>query len=341
MSGDGFADLRLNQQEGQVNESFWPSFTDIMTVIVMIFMIAMVVLLMRNMELVNQLRSTMAAEKTAAELAMVTGKEKETLALELHIAENKVAEMQLQLMRLEEQDIRQSTTITEQLQQIAQVTSEKDRLMQQAAQLNLVRLRLETDLESNSTRLASAEQLITGFERNLERLQTRFQTTQQQLSKSQEDTSRQQRIIEDFQTQRQQTEDKYLLLVGEFDDIKVKYDKLIKPARSPKERYLIEVRYWKQGKTFKISYRENGTGPYQGISRSRLDKALARLKAVKKNGLYIKVIFPEDSGLSYDQAWKFTNHLHVNFDYYFEESGEVQDAATPGIKAPATKRDGE
>jgi hypothetical protein len=71
----GFVDLRLNRQEGQTEESFWPSFTDIMTVIVMIFLLAMVVLLIRNMELVDQLRATMEAEREAAALAQATGTE--------------------------------------------------------------------------------------------------------------------------------------------------------------------------------------------------------------------------------------------------------------------------
>ena len=62
----GFTDLRLNTGSHEVQEGFWPSFTDIMTVVVMIFLIAMVVLLVRNMELVSQLRSTMEAERVAA-----------------------------------------------------------------------------------------------------------------------------------------------------------------------------------------------------------------------------------------------------------------------------------
>ena len=55
MSSGDFIDLRLNREGEDHNESFWPSFTDIMTVIVMIFLLAMVVLLVRNMELVNEL----------------------------------------------------------------------------------------------------------------------------------------------------------------------------------------------------------------------------------------------------------------------------------------------
>ena len=52
----GSVDLRLNGRDRGVEATLWPSFTDIMTVVVMIFLIAMVVLLMRNMELVAELR---------------------------------------------------------------------------------------------------------------------------------------------------------------------------------------------------------------------------------------------------------------------------------------------
>jgi len=65
MFSDGFTDLRMNHQQGQGDDSFWPSFTDIMTVIVMIFLLAMVVVMMRNSELINQLRQTVEAERAA------------------------------------------------------------------------------------------------------------------------------------------------------------------------------------------------------------------------------------------------------------------------------------
>ena len=63
----GFVDLRVGRHESGAEDTFWPSFTDIMTVIVMIFLLAMVVLLIRNMELVNELRATMEAERSAAD----------------------------------------------------------------------------------------------------------------------------------------------------------------------------------------------------------------------------------------------------------------------------------
>ena len=51
---DDFIDLRSGNLS---TESFWPSFTDIMTVVVMIFLITSVILMVRNWELIDQLRT--------------------------------------------------------------------------------------------------------------------------------------------------------------------------------------------------------------------------------------------------------------------------------------------
>ncbi|MCZ7597750.1 MAG: hypothetical protein M5U09_08485 [Gammaproteobacteria bacterium] len=64
MRNYGFTDLRVSHAHGIANEdSVWPSFTDIMTVIVMIFLMALVVILIRNVNLVAQLRETMQSER--------------------------------------------------------------------------------------------------------------------------------------------------------------------------------------------------------------------------------------------------------------------------------------
>ena len=61
----GFIDLRQNPDAATGGDSFWPSFTDIMMVVVMIFMIASTVLMLRNWELVRELRATIEAEHQA------------------------------------------------------------------------------------------------------------------------------------------------------------------------------------------------------------------------------------------------------------------------------------
>ncbi len=345
MSADGFTDLRLNRQEGQVQESFWPSFTDIMTTVVMIFLIAMVVLLVRNMELVNQLRSTMEAERIAAELARATGEAKDSLAVALHNAEEHLQQLRLEIMRLEDRGIERETLIAEQLSAIATLTNERDDLTQRAAQLMLLRKQLEADvankraqlltatsalqnreleLQNRDQELIAARTDISNLKANLESLESSLSASQQLSSELADSLADKREQLEANRQMAQDVERKYLVLVGDYDNLKVKYDKLIRPARSTTGRHLVEVRYWKVDDQFKISWREGNQGEYQPISRKHLEAVLTRLAREHQNGLYVKVIFPENAGLSYNEAWEFTSHMHRNYDYYFRDNPSQQ-----------------
>jgi len=342
MNQGGFTDLRLNGGgSDETQEGFWPSFTDIMTVVVMIFLISMVVLLVRNMELVNQLRATMEAERIAAELARATGEEKDTLSSALHRAEERAQRMQLEIMRLQEKGMRSEALIAEQLRAISGLSNERDDLAQQAARLALLRERLEADvskrqaqidaamkdLDQKQLQLSAARRSIATLEETTEELRARYAESQDQADRLQRTVTEQRASLEQARLDEQDVERRYLVLASDFDNLKVKYDKLVRPARTSTGRHLIEVRYWKDGGTYKVSWREGGEGNFQQIQRSRLDKVLQRLSQQKKNGLYVKVIFPENSGLSYNEAWEFTSHLHGNYDYYFKE--EEQNKTQP------------
>ncbi len=332
MNSDGFTDLRLNGGNSELQEGFWPSFTDIMTVVVMIFLISMVVLLIRNMELVNQLRATMEAERIAAELARATGEEKETLSSQLHRAEERVQQMQLEIMRLQEKGVRSENLIAEQLRAISGLTNERDDLAQQAAQLALLRERLEDDvkrrqaqidsavklLDQRQIQLNAAQRSVSTLEQATEQLRARVAEGQKRTERLQQTLAEQRADLEQARLKEQEVERRYLVLASDFDNLKVKYDKLVRPARSSTGRHLIEVRYWKEDGKYRMSWREGGEGSFQEINRARLEKVLQRLSNEKKNGLYVKVIFPEKSGLSYSEAWKFTSELHGKYDYYFK-----------------------
>jgi hypothetical protein len=56
---------------------------------------------------------------------------------------------------------------------------------------------------------------------------------------------------------------------------------------------------------------------------------LTRLDSEHRSGLYVKVIFPENSGLSYNEAWEFTSHLHSNYDYYFKSEADAGAEGSP------------
>jgi len=47
-----------------------------------------------------------------------------------------------------------------------------------------------------------------------------------------------------------------------------------------------------------------------------LDAQLSRFKAEHQEVLYVRVIIPQESGLSYNEAWSFTSEIHGKYDYY-------------------------
>ena len=342
MSSDsGFADLRLSGQDNQLQEGFWPSFTDIMTVVVMIFMMAMVILLLRNIELVRQLRATMEAERTAVELARSTGEERESLALRLIAAENQLAMERIKLMRLSEQSQQQESTISDQTDRISQLSIanedlelRRDQLEAENFSLNQLLVKSETranllqqerdDLiaENRTTRqnLNDTQNRLASLQADLDRMRGMQEVMSQQLAQLEQRYSQQALVLQESRSERRLTGRRLDSLRGEYDELKVKYDRLIRPARSPEGRYLVEVRFSKVGEKTLIEYSTEGQTGFQFISRERLEQRLTQLKNSKSNGLYIKVIFPADSGLSFDEAWSFTSDLHARYDYYSQET---------------------
>jgi predicted nucleic acid-binding Zn-ribbon protein len=311
-----FVDLRLNQRDSQGEDSFWPSFTDIMTVIVMIFLLAMVILLLRNMELLSQLRATMEAEQEAAELARTTGEEKATLEEKLIAREYELSMLRMELLRMEESAEQQEAAISSQRNQIASLSREKDRLNTQ-----ITRLSRESEQLNSQLTLAN---------RNIERLTSDLEQSRQQQALTQADLQALQRSYRDQEAalaaalaSEEETSQALAELKTDFSDLKIKYDKLVRPARTPKGKTVVEVRYAKVGGKYRIDYKGPGDSSFQRISRNSLDRKLTQLKK-RHNNLYIKVILPKESGLSYSEAWSFTNHLHRNYDYYFQEEAQKE-----------------
>ena len=109
------------------------------------------------------------------------------------------------------------------------------------------------------------------------------------------------------------------MLQGDFDDLRVKYDKLIKPARSAQGKHVVSVRYWKEDKYYQIRIRDMDEESYQTVNRKQLHQQLSELKEKHAGKLYVKVIIPDDSGLSYNEAWGFTFDLLKKYDYYHQE----------------------
>jgi chromosome segregation ATPase len=115
-----------------------------------------------------------------------------------------------------------------------------------------------------------------------------------------------------LRTKVDESEKKLLSMQGEYTELDQKYQKLLKPARSTKGKQVVEVVYSKSG----YSIRKPGDASSRSVTRAALESELGALKAQHSTDLYVKVIIPNNSGLSYNDAWRFTSDMLSKYDYY-------------------------
>jgi chromosome segregation ATPase len=327
---NNFIDLRLNQQGGQGEDSFWPSFTDIMTVIVMIFLLAMVILLLRNMELLSQLRHSIASEQEAMALVRTTDEENETLEERLIAREHEITMLRMQLMQMTERSEEQEAAISSQRFQITNLERERDELDSRNKSLITQRERLTAQVTQMNQETDRLENLITESNRNIENLRTdleqanlRQAATQQDLEQLNVALSEKNQELLAALTRSQAADEQLIDLKQDYSKLEIQYNKLLRPARTAKGKTVVEVRYTKSGNYFRIDYKGPVDSGFRSITRKQLEQNLNRLKQ-KDNNLYVKVIIPKDSGLSYNEAWSFTNHMHQNYDYYYQKDAKME-----------------
>ncbi len=148
--------------------------------------------------------------------------------------------------------------------------------------------------------------------KELATLTTSVEESQQLLKKREEQIALLKKSQEDGYSQLRS-------LQGEYDTLDSKYQKLLQPARSSKGKYIASVTYKKRGGKKVIRLKTNPNGSYKTVTAKQLASGLEALKKKHKENLYIKVVIPENSGLSYNEAWKFTSNLQRKYDYYFQK----------------------
>ncbi len=421
----GFVDLRVQGRgEGSYSDdSVWPSFTDIMTVVVMIFLMALVVILIRNVDLVQQLRATMEAERAAA----LT---KDTLAVRIERLENLVSQLRSSVAGAEQQRDQANARVAERDSALAALRADiaalqalRDQLREDNARLaaqrdalgdrvgamekekeagataqRLLSERLDgaeaerealrqdkdkllSETDALSSRLARIEEIYASLlaerdmllvekgslERDKRTLEERSEQLQVSLEElqliyglvleekssltQQRDTLERERELlsgrlDDAQGQqsalerdREQLRERVREVLAEltalenayrqrdlqlgslredYSTLQQKYDLLVRPARGPGGHYVVEVRYRKRGEGYEIEMREPDEPQFRVVTTQSLYARLDELKASRPEGLYTRIILPEDSGLSYNEAWDFTNEVLNRYDYYYQ-----------------------
>jgi chromosome segregation ATPase len=415
---DGFVDLRISPSvSGRSDEdSVWPSFTDIMTVVVLIFLVSLIVILMRNTELVQQLRDSMsqtetmtnqqsemeiriatlgdsvtqlqaalerseqaksAAEQTATErqqeiLALLTDvadltgvrevlteekaaltqqldqvqadrdgrqqqlavseQEREALALNLDRVQQALVELQTEQARL----IGALQSQSEKTQVVTQsrddLLSERQRLAEQVGTLDVMRVSLETEITALRAELATLLRASVSNERALQASQLEGEALSAQLA----ETALEYRLTkEELAYLRAEyadevakfTQERELLMTAhqqeldvlreQHSDLESKYNRLVRPARSTVGRFVVEVRFRKDGEARRYSIRPIVGGLEEAVSETDLHRRLTALKAQHGDKLYTKVII-DDNSVTHGEAWSFTSKILNRYDYYYQ-----------------------
>ncbi|MEN8170434.1 MAG: hypothetical protein ABFS08_09450 [Pseudomonadota bacterium] len=306
-----FVDLRTNGSADTSHGGFWPSFTDIMMVVVMIFMFASVVLIMRNWDLVQELRTTMEAEQLAAEMARNVTETNATLEEQLAQAQYQLSELRMQNMQLSEENAQQSKTLSAKEQELLEVGGKLrdsegalQRETRQRGQLEEQLAKSHGDLALLNEQYAQQQQRLSSVTTQLSALEETHRQQSEQLSRLKQDSSAQTRQLTGLQQ--------------EYDTLKVKYDKLVKPARTAKGKYVVEVRYEKRDGKDIIRFKDSDEARSSKVSSKVMHQRLAELKKAHPGKLYIKIIIPADSGLSYNEAWRFMKGILEKYDYYYQ-----------------------
>jgi len=317
---DGFIDLRRSSAADSGADSFWPSFTDIMMVVVMIFMIASVVLMLRNWDLVQALRDTLESERKAEALARSMTETSATLEEQLAQAQHENTELRVRLMRANEVGRNTREQLQQQQQQVLELQAEKQRLS-----ASLQQAQLDVQLAQDSSR--QSEDRYKQVVEVRDTLEKRLHQVLEQLTQVEQESSDQATELAELRQLSNLSEQQLTLLQGEYDDLRVKYDKLIKPARSAQGKHVVTVRYWKEGKYYQIRIKDAGEENYRSVTHEELHQELARLKEKYDRDLYVKLIIPDDSGLSYNEAWGFTFDILSKYDYYHQDEQQAGPAA--------------
>ncbi|CAA6824411.1 MAG: Unknown protein [uncultured Thiotrichaceae bacterium] len=297
----------------EAEDSFWPSFTDIMMVIVMTFLLVTVAVVLTNTRLLDELKSSVVAEKEATQRAEFTLKENATLEEQLDYFQQRTSSLEMELLRSRAQaentrsELLDTQTELSRLQNLDQQKSYQIADMEEnlASREATVR-QLETDLQQNK-QVLSAER---------SRLQGELESIQSQLESSQAAATASESALADL---REQTSDERLKLAslkGEYDELDKKYQKLVKPTRSSKDKTVVDVMYSQSG--YRI--RQPGEANYRSVGRAAMNRELTELKAKHGTDLYVKIIIPENSGLSYNKAWVFTRDMLNKYDYYYQDN---------------------
>ncbi len=305
----GFNDLRVNQQNQTSDTSIWPSFTDIMTVILMVFMLTMVVVIIKNADLINQIRLSKSMQAASEQQLRSNVQVLADLRLRNTDLEEAVRSARMEIILLSDEMQRLADNLDIKAAAIARLSDQKEELQEN---LRLVRMQMvEKDQE-----LENAQVMIGGIRDEADRVNRELSLQLAQLLSQLEDNEMTMLTLTDQKT------DLELALARQrkdFSSLEDKYLKLVRPARSSLGKQVVAVQIRKSNGRNMYRLKDLKQDKWRVLSREDIFARLAQLKRELGTDLYIKVVIPDNSGLSYNEAWDFTKKVLSQYDYYYTD----------------------
>ena len=286
---------------------FWPSFTDIMTVILMVFMLTMVVVIIKNADLIDQIRLSrqlQAAAETdlAANVQVLADLRVRSTDLEEAIRSSR---MEIILLTDEAQRLRDSLDIK--AAAIARLEGANEELSEN---LRLIRLQLAEKQDE----LAGAQAMIGGIRDEAERANRELG---RQIAELLSHLEKDETTLLALSSEKSDLEMALARQRQDFTSLEDKYLKLVRPARSSEGKVVAAVQFRRVQGEPQYQLKDAGSEQWVAMSRDELDRRLGALKRRLGAELYVKVVIPDSSGLSYNEAWDFTKDILTRFDYYY------------------------
>lgn len=279
-------------------ENFWPSFTDIMMVVVIVFLLSSTVAVLHNWDLSRQVQETAALEQQARERA-------EDLNLRRMLLQLELEEMQGRMGKTREA-LEAKTGQLEQREE--DLAGAQDALAEQQIQLMEMQeeyARVQTEMRMSQDVSAEREQELLDV--------------QQQLEKMRDESVLREQMYVEVEKQQRQTREELALLQEEYEEMGQKYTALSKPARSSMGKVVTAVRYMKVEGQPLFLFKLPGAQQFEPIGEEEMHQALSRLKEEHGNKLFVRIVIPMDSNLTYQEGWEFSLDLLRRYDYYYAD----------------------
>ena len=262
----------------------------------------------------------------------ISEQQREALASNLDRVQQALIELQAEQARLIsslESQSAETLAITESRDELA---DQRQRLAEQVSSLDVMRVSLEAEITALRTELASLVRASISNERALQASQLEGEALSAQLAETAleyrltkeelaylraeyaEEVAKFGKERELLMMAHQQELD---VLREQHSDLESKYTRLVRPARSTVGRFVVEVRFRKEGEARRYSIRPVAGGLEEEVSETDLHRRLTVLKAQHGDKLYTKVII-DDNSVTHGEAWSFTSKILNRYDYYYQ-----------------------